>query len=201
MAELMAGLQARVVETLPPSMGYIAGLVEILLETSSLMVLTFLGPVLLRLYLHGPSLWNFGFWASVSPLEICNRISTAAPEFWIARADACQDLIFARFHGFFLGWCALGYLAIVVLMIPWTLRMIPWLLRLVPWGMGMVPWIHTPKKTRLDSQGVADGLSPGDLAIALPGNDIAKMRGAQDKTVLEAQLRVKVEDALLNNGA
>ena len=140
MAELIAGLQARVIETLPPSMGYIAGLVESLLETSSLMVLTLLGPVLLRLYLHGPSLWNFGFWASVSPLEICNRISTAAPEFWIARADACQDLIFARFHGFFLGWCALGYLVILVLMIPWALRAVPWALGLVPWALGLVPW-------------------------------------------------------------
>ena len=141
MAELMAGLQARVIETLPPSMGYIAELIESLLETSSLMVLTFLGPVLLRLYLHGPGLWNFGFWASVSPLEICNRISTAAPEFWITRADACYDLIFARFHGFFLGWCALGYLGILVLMIPWTVRLVRWTFALLlPWAFGLVPW-------------------------------------------------------------
>lgn len=78
---------------------------------SALFMGVFSAP-LLAVYLNGPEFLTLGFWGGGSPVEICNRLSTISPEYWVTRTPECIEIISSRFQAFVFSlsstfWCVI----------------------------------------------------------------------------------------------
>ena len=46
------------------------------------------------LYLHGPRLAGYGFWAGKPAVDICSTITGAPSHLWVQNQDACMALLY-----------------------------------------------------------------------------------------------------------
>lgn len=52
------------------------------------------------LYLHGPAMYGYGFWAGKEFPEICSALTGVSSGFWASHPDECTNLIRKRFDSF-----------------------------------------------------------------------------------------------------
>lgn len=67
----------------------------------------------LQLYLNGPSIGGYGFWAGREPEDICSEITHIPSDHWQMHQDVCLKYIFLRFESFLMIITLVFYLASV----------------------------------------------------------------------------------------
>lgn len=53
---------------------------------------------LFTLYIHGPSLGQFGFWHGKTESQICAHLTSQSEVMWLNQVEACSELIQKRFN-------------------------------------------------------------------------------------------------------
>lgn len=61
------------------------------------------------LYLHGPSLAGYGFWANKQSADICSEITSVSATHWQLQPEMCSVLIDDHFESFHVGVTSLVY--------------------------------------------------------------------------------------------
>lgn len=57
------------------------------------------------IYLHGPSLWGYGFWEGASEADICSSVTGVSSAFWMTNESMCLEIIERKSDAFLLGIC------------------------------------------------------------------------------------------------
>lgn len=61
------------------------------------------------LYLHGPNIAGYGFWANRLPEDICAELTSVSSAHWTKESALCHQLIEDHFESFHVGVTSLVY--------------------------------------------------------------------------------------------
>ena len=83
----------------------------------------FLWP-LSMVYLHGPVLYEWGFWGGADAADICAQLSKASSKFWLNNEDGCAEIVNKRLQSFVVGVNALLYFVFLYFIFKFVFRVL-----------------------------------------------------------------------------